>query len=64
MSPRSHRTLGQKLVRELFRLVGSVIVTVIAMVFMYQMSMHVAVPQLTGGLSSAPAVEAPATTRA
>lgn len=44
MSPRSHRTLGQKLVRELFRLVGSVIVTVIAMVFMYQMSMHVAVP--------------------
>jgi hypothetical protein len=60
MSPLRQRTLGQKLAREIFRLVGSVIVAVIAMAFMYQMIMHVAVPQLSDGLSNAPAVEAPA----
>lgn len=62
MSPRAQRSLGQKLIRELVLLVGAIIVAAITMTLIYQVIMHVVVPELTDGLASAPATQgAPST---
>ena len=52
MSPRAKRTLGQKIIREFVLLVGAVIVAAITMTLVYQVIMHVVVPELTNGLAS------------
>ena len=63
MSPRARRSLGQKLIRELVVLVGAVIVDVITMTLIYQVLMHVVVPELTDGFASASAAQVAAPIR-
>lgn len=57
MSPRAKRSLGQKLIREFVLLVGAIIIAAITMALVYQVIMHVVVPELTDGLASAPTTQ-------
>lgn len=63
MSPRAKRTLGQKLIREFVLLIGAIIVAAITMTLIYQVIMHVVVPELTNGLASAHATQGAAPAR-
>lgn len=59
--PQKKRTLGERLVHELVMWVVAAVFVVIAMTIRYQVIMTVVVPDLTGGMSSSPAVHPAAT---
>lgn len=53
MSPRTKRSLRERLIRELVMWIAGAIFVVIAMTIMYQVIMAVVVPELTDGMSKA-----------
>lgn len=57
VSPHTKRTLGEKLIREFAMWTVAAIFVVIAMTIMYQVIITVVVPELTSGMSGAPAMQ-------
>jgi hypothetical protein len=52
MSPRTKRSLGERLIRELVMWVVAAIFVVIAMTIIYQVLMAMVVPELTNGMDN------------